>query len=65
MVERFAGNSPKGANQNRTGDLGVADPCLTAWLWRLTATMIIPRFSFLWQPLWRRNLHFSSVYGTL
>ena len=51
MVERFAGNVPKGANQNRTGDLGVADPCLTAWLWRLTATMIIPRFSFLWQPL--------------
>ena len=24
----------KGANQNRTGDRGVADLCLTAWLWR-------------------------------
>ena len=24
----------RGANQNRTGDTGVADPCLTAWLWR-------------------------------
>ena len=51
MVDGFTEIQKKGANQNRTGDLGVADPCLTAWLWRLTATMIIPRFSFLWQPL--------------
>ena len=38
----------KGANQNRTGDRGVADLCLTAWLWRLTqySSPDCPRESF-------------------
>ncbi|GAP01608.1 hypothetical protein FFRU_090860, partial [Fructobacillus fructosus] len=26
-------NGRKGGNRNRTGDQGVADPCLTAWLY--------------------------------
>ena len=26
----------RGANQIRTGDRGVADLCLTTWLWRLS-----------------------------
>ena len=30
----------KGDNQNRTGDTGVADPCLTAWLCRHMSSAI-------------------------
>ena len=29
----------RGDNQNRTGDTGVADPCLTAWLCRHVALL--------------------------
>ena len=29
-----------GATRNRTGDKGFADPCLTAWLWRIKPCII-------------------------
>ena len=38
----------RGVNQNRTGDRGVADLCLTAWLWRhiqMTPTGFEPMLS--------------------
>ena len=37
MLSEFFG----GATQNRTGDKGVADLCLTAWLWHRFSKLLI------------------------
>ena len=37
----------KGATRNRTGDEGVADLCLTSWLWRRMLLMTRRRIELL------------------
>ena len=44
----------RGDNRNRTGDIGVADLCLTAWPCRLTAAQILYGFNVAYDIIFSR-----------